>query len=204
MEVGEVAREEDQDTIFTAPSSNDARLIWSLQSELMRCSVAGDWDAASALSGAIFAFAKGKGKGHKGGGKGAWIFGGKSGGKGNFVKGNLNDGGKGNSDTRAAARAPSTGTATIAGLTATGRASAVRWTRSSLHVGARAEVRRVARVCTSRVRTTCSTRRRRRRSRKVSATRGSNKNNFRLRVRGGLELLSLLFARMRWPGICRR
>jgi hypothetical protein len=77
MEVGAVLRQEDGD-ISEATSSDS--VVWSLQSELGRRSAAGDWDAVHALTGALFALGKGKGK-VKGGGKGGL---GKSTSKGNF------------------------------------------------------------------------------------------------------------------------
>jgi hypothetical protein len=63
MEVGAVMKMNKDDGVSEAPSSDS--VIWSLQG---RRSAEGDWDAVNALSGALFALGKGKGK-HKGGGK---------------------------------------------------------------------------------------------------------------------------------------
>jgi hypothetical protein len=100
MEVGELAQEE---TASVAPSSSGS-LLWSLQSELGRCSVEGDWDAVGALTGAIYALSKGKGKGKSGGKGGKGVkggYGGKGGYQGDYGKGSYHDskgGGKGTFD----------------------------------------------------------------------------------------------------------
>jgi hypothetical protein len=75
----------------TRPAS-ESSVIWSLQSELARCSSVGDWDSLNAISGAIYALSKGKGKGKSGGkgnkgGKGS--YGGKGGYQGDYGKGNF-------------------------------------------------------------------------------------------------------------------
>jgi hypothetical protein len=61
MEVGAMMKVTGDDGASEAPSSDS--VIWCLQSELGRRSAEGDWDAVSALSGALFALGKGKGKG---------------------------------------------------------------------------------------------------------------------------------------------
>jgi hypothetical protein len=94
MDIGALAQEEPTPSL--APSSGDS-LLWSLQSELGRCSVEGDWDSVNALSGAIYALkGKGKGKGQKGGGKGSWN--GKGGHSKGYGKNGGYDTGKGGTD----------------------------------------------------------------------------------------------------------
>jgi hypothetical protein len=88
MDVGAVMKSDDAQSETSGADS----IVWALQSELGRCSAEGDWSAVQALSGALFALGKGKGKGGgKSFGKGSW--GAKGGGKGEKGR---HDNGKGN------------------------------------------------------------------------------------------------------------
>jgi hypothetical protein len=53
MEVGEVAYE--KESCASTVAGTEGNLIWSLQAELSRSAAAGDWDAAGAISGALYA-----------------------------------------------------------------------------------------------------------------------------------------------------